>query len=225
MASMSATGVPVSGSKATMTPWCVGSAEPALRGNSETSLTATDFAEGRNAGMAASIPSWSGTSAAMRGGIEAAPLVTSTIADARASTSASRSRSSRTWASVRISTARPSSYRHHPVLLPGPLHLLGRGHLEGADDHRPRLAGIDDVVDEGAPRGDVGIDERAELLDPPRPLLLGIGGGRDLLPEDDIGPPLGAHDGDLRGGPGDDEVRLVGLAAHDEVARAVRLAD
>ena len=57
-----------------------------------------------------------------------------------------------------------------------------------------------------------------------RALLVGIGGGGDLLAEDDIGAALGPHDRDLRRGPRDDQVGLVGLAAHDEVARAVGLA-
>src|SRR6266849_6777354 len=121
MASMSATGVPVSGSNATITPWWVGSVDPAFRGKRDTSLTASAFAEGRKAGMAATIPSWSATRAAMRWGIEAAPVVASTMAAAMASTRASRSSSSRTWASVRISIARRlapqiASYEHDPVL-------------------------------------------------------------------------------------------------------------
>src|SRR6266852_5362879 len=166
----------------------------------------------------------------MRWGMEAAPAVASTMAVAIASTRASRSSSSRTWLSVRISMADElagptGSYGHDPVLLPRALHLLGRGHLERPDDHGPRLAGVDDVVDEGAARRDVWVDERAELLDPPRALLVGIGGGRDLLAEDDIGAALGPHDGDLGRGPGHDEVRLIGLAAHDEVPRAIGLAD
>src|ERR1700720_2263385 len=100
----------------------------------------------------------------MRWGMEAAPVVASTMATAMASTRASRSSSSRTWASVRISIAHRlagqiASYGHDPVLLPGPLHFLGRGHLEGADDHGAGLAGIDDVVDESATRRNVRVDE------------------------------------------------------------------
>src|SRR5881296_329629 len=99
MASMRARGVPVSGSNATITPWWVGSAEPALRGKRETSLTASAFAEGRKAGMADELAGPTG------------------------------------------------SYGHDPVFLPRALHLLGRGHLERPDDHGPRLAGVDDVID------------------------------------------------------------------------------
>src|SRR5215470_8950175 len=80
-----------------------------------------------------------------------------------------------------------ASYRHHPVFLPGTVHLLGGRHLESPDQHRPRLSWIDDVVDEGTARGDVGVDEPPEFLDPPGALRVGIGGGGDLLAEDDIG--------------------------------------
>src|SRR5438093_10862409 len=80
------------------------------------------------------------------------------------------------------------SYRHDPVLLPGPLDLLGRRHLEGTDEDGACLARIDDVVDERSPRRDVGIDELAKLLDPARALRLRVGGGRDLLAKADVGP-------------------------------------
>jgi len=88
--SISAAGDPVSGSNATITAWCVG--RSVLRGKSDTSFVVRAPAPGRYAGMTARSPSRSGTSAAMRVGIEARPAERSASAAATAARSASGSR-------------------------------------------------------------------------------------------------------------------------------------
>ena len=110
------------------------------------------------------------------------------------------------------------------MALPRPLDALALGELERADDRRPRLARVDHVVDHVVARRDVDVDQPAVGLD-----QLGLLGGRvlgllDLLAEDDLDRALGAHHGDLRGRPGDDQVGLVRAAAHHVVAGAVGLA-
>src|SRR4051812_38685141 len=97
--SMTAVGVPVAGSKTQMSAWCVGRSR--FCGKRLTSLVVRAFADGRNAGIAASRASRSGTSAAIRAGTEARPAETSAIAVATASTSASRSSSASTSAADR----------------------------------------------------------------------------------------------------------------------------
>src|SRR2546426_11038036 len=135
----------------------------------------------------------------------------------------SRARASTAMISVRPPIA-PASHRHDAVLAPWAVDPFGAGHLERSDQRRSGGARIDDVVDEGGAGGDVGADELAELLDLLRALGVRIGGGGDLLAEDDVGPALRPHDTDLRRRPAHDEIRLVGAAAHHEVAGAVRLA-
>jgi len=103
--SMRATGAPVSASKQTMTAWCVG--RSLFSGNRLTIFVVSMPAEGRNTGIAARMAFRSATDAATRGGIDACPVVTSTIADATASTS--RSRSSAASTSARESTSTMAS--------------------------------------------------------------------------------------------------------------------
>ena len=64
-----------------------------------------------------------------------------------------------------------------------------------------------------------------DALDHLRARGVGVLGRLDLLAEDDVHRALGAHHRDLGARPGDDQVRLVGLAAHHVVAGAVGLAD
>jgi len=68
--------------------------------------------------------------------------------------------------------------------------------------------------------------ERAEAEAVDQLLALGgrVVGRLDLLAEDDLHRALGAHHADLGARPGDDQVRLVGPAAHHVVAGAVGLA-
>src|SRR5918995_2785864 len=94
---MTTSGVPSAGSKQQMIAWCVG--RSVLWGNRLTSLVVSAPAEGRNAGIAANKALRSGTVAATRGGTDARPPLTSTMAAATASTR--RSRSSRDSTSVR----------------------------------------------------------------------------------------------------------------------------
>src|SRR5579884_63108 len=121
-------------------------------------------------------------------------------------------------------TARASSYRHDPALLPWPLDLLAGRHLEPAADRGPRLARVDHVVDHVVAGGDVDVDDLAEVLD--QLLLLGrrILGLLDLAAEDDLDRALGSHHADLGARPRDDQVRLIRAPAHHVVAGAVGLA-
>src|SRR5215212_7848528 len=50
-----------------------------------------------------------------------------------------------------------ASYGHHPVALPWSLSPLLPRHPEAADDGRPSLAGVDDVVDQVVPGREVGV--------------------------------------------------------------------
>src|SRR5512145_3385840 len=100
------------------------------------------------------------------------------------------------------------------VLLGRPQLALAAHGLERVDQSRTGLARLDDGVDVAAAGGDVGVgEEPLVLLD----LLLALGsrvaGIGDLLAVDDVGRALGAHDGDLRRGPGEGHVRA-------QVARA-----
>src|SRR5215213_217191 len=87
------------------------------------------------------------------------------------------------------------SYRHHPMPLPRPVDALGRRHLQSADHHGARLARVDDVVDHRVPRGDVGVDDLAELADQLGALGVGVVRVVDLLAQDDVHRALGAHHG------------------------------
>src|SRR5512145_1971301 len=93
---------------------------------------------------------------------------------------------------------RSGLHRHDAVLAPGALRALGPRHLESADQRRAGVAGIDDVVDEGSASGDVGVDQRAELLHAPSALGVWIIGGGDLLAIHDVRAAFGAHDTDFR---------------------------
>src|SRR5581483_6870958 len=118
-----------------------------------------------------------------------------------------------------------ASYRHHPVLLPGPLDALAARHAQAADDRRAGLARVDDVVDERVSGRDVGVDGLADLGQHALARGLRVVGGLDQGAADDVDRALRPHDRDLGRRPGDDQVGLVGLAAHDVVAGAVGLAD
>src|SRR3954467_9259102 len=90
--------------------------------------------------------------------------------------------------------------RDHAVALPGALDALALGHLERPADRRPRLAGVDDVVDHRVAGRDVDVDDLAVALDQ---LLLpgrGVVGRLNLLAEDDLDRALGAHHADLGAG-------------------------
>src|SRR5712692_6161894 len=117
-----------------------------------------------------------------------------------------------------------SSYGDVAVLAPGPVDLLAAGLLDSPHDHAPSLGGIDHVVDHPPARRDVRGDLPLDRFDQPRPRLLRVVGGFDLLVEDDVDRALGTHHRDLGKRPGHDHVGLVALAVHDVVAGAVRLA-
>src|SRR5690242_12968570 len=116
------------------------------------------------------------------------------------------------------------SDRDHAVAFPGTLDPLARGHLERAADRRPRLARVDHVVDHVVARGHVHVDDLPEALDQLLALGRRVLGLLDLLTEDDLNRSLCSHHADLSRGPGDDQVGLIGPAAHHVVAGAVRLA-
>src|SRR5579884_1220758 len=116
------------------------------------------------------------------------------------------------------------SYGHHAISLPRPVDALGRRQLERAADCGPRLARVDDVVDHGVAGRDVDVDDLAELLDQLLTLGRRVLGLLHLLAEDDLDRALGAHHADLGARPGDDQVGVVGTAAHHVVAGAVGLA-
>jgi hypothetical protein len=105
------------------------------------------------------------------------------------------------------------------------LDLLVAGHAQGGDDRRPRLTRVDDVVDHRVAGGDVGVDLLADGVQHPLARRLRVLGRLDRRAADDFDRPLGPHHRDLGVGPGDDQVRLVRLAAHHVVTGAVGLAD
>ena len=99
-------------------------------------------------------------------------------------------------------------------------------HFEGVDDLGPRIGRVYHVVYEATTGGDVGIHEEAfVLLNELRPLGLRLVVLADLVAVDDVDRTLGAHHGDLPGGPGVVDVSLQVLAAHGDVRPAVCLAD
>src|SRR5437763_738343 len=106
----------------------------------------------------------------------------------------------------------PPARRTHGA--PRPSEARALGHLERTDHDRPRLARVDHVVDHVVPRSDVGVDDLAEVLDQLGPLRVRVLGRLDLLAQDDVHGALCAHHRYLGRGPGDDQIRLVGLAAH-----------
>jgi hypothetical protein len=100
--SISAMGVPFVWSKTAIKAWCVW--RSLFSGKSDTSLQVSP-ADGRYAGIAPSSP-FRSAKAAMRGGIDARPSLSSRCASASASTRASRSSSSSTSSCERrITTA------------------------------------------------------------------------------------------------------------------------
>src|SRR6266849_2008958 len=98
-------------------------------------------------------------------------------------------------------------------------------HLEGADQARAGIDGLDDLVDVAELGGLVRIGERAAVVGDQ---ALALGGGvlrlLDLVPEDDVDRAVGAHDRDLGGGVGEVHVAADVLGRHDVVGPAVRLA-
>src|SRR5213593_1788022 len=74
-------------------------------------------------------------------------------------------------------------------------------HLERADQARPRVLGLDDLVDVAELGRLEGIGERLAVLGLEAPaLLLPVLRLLDLVPEDDVDGAVGAHDRDLGGG-------------------------
>src|SRR4051794_17101704 len=76
--------------------------------------------------------------------------------------------------SVPVVRGPPRSYRHHPVLPPGPLDALARRHSQAADDGGAGLARVDDVVDQVVVGGDVGVDHLPDLGEHRLPGRLGV---------------------------------------------------
>src|ERR1039458_6252223 len=80
-------------------------------------------------------------------------------------------------------------------------------HFESPDDAGAGFVGFDDVIDVAAFGGDEGVGEAvaelAGLLDAYRVL---IDGGGEFAAVDDIDRAFGAHDGDLRGRPGEVDI-------------------
>src|SRR3954469_25634432 len=76
--------------------------------------------------------------------------------------------------SVPVVRGPPRSYRHHPVLLPGPLDALARRHPQAADDGGAGLARVDDVVDQVVVGSDVGVDHLPALGEHRLPGRLGV---------------------------------------------------
>ena len=97
-------------------------------------------------------------------------------------------------------------------------------HLQGLYDLRPRLGGVDNVVDEAQARGDVRVHELVFILaDEPLPRLVRLVGLSYLLPVNDVHGPFGAHHGDLSSGPRVVDVTSKTFAAHDYIGAAIRL--
>src|ERR1700730_5479844 len=103
--------------------------------------------------------------------------------------------------------------------------MLGGGHAQRVDEHGAGLLGLDDVVDVAALGRVVGVGELLTVvLDQLRGLGGGIRGLGDVPAGDDVHRALGAHAGDLRGGPGHVVIGTDVLAAHDVVGAAIGLA-
>ena len=110
------------------------------------------------------------------------------------------------------------------MLTPRILFLLVLQHVEGLDDLLPRLGGVDDLVNETAGGGDIGIHELVVVLGHHFGSLgLLVGGGLDGLASDDADGSVSAHNGDLGDGPGEDDVGAHALAVHGDVSAAVVL--
>src|SRR3954464_13270323 len=96
---------------------------------------------------------------------------------------------------------------------------------EGPNQYLPRIARVDDVIDETTlgrvVRAHASLDVLLEELGPTG---AGIESGVDLPAEDDVGGGIGPHDRDLVRGPGEAEVRAQRLRVHDEVRAPVGLA-
>jgi hypothetical protein len=132
---------------------------------------------------------------------------------------------------MRFSTIVPESrslriaQRDVAVLAARGRHLLVHGHVQRADQRSARLSRLDHVVDVAALCRVVRIGKLlAVVLDELLGALLGILRLGDVALEDDADCTLGAHHGDLRGGPGHVVVSANVLRAHDVVRSAVRLA-
>src|SRR6201999_3155742 len=95
---------------------------------------------------------------------------------------------------------------------------------QGAGDGGAGLGGADDGVDVAPLGGDVGVGEGVFVFGGalPAQFVGGVGGGEVAAVEDADGA-LGAHDGDLGGGPGEVDVAAEVLGAHDVVGAAVGL--
>src|SRR4051794_7007047 len=98
----------------------------------------------------------------------------------------------------------------HTVPAPRTLQLLVLREPQRPDDRRAGLAGVDHIVDHPVPRGDVDVDEPAVGGDQLGPLRRRVLRLLHLLAEHDLHRALGAHHGDLRARPGDDQVGLIG---------------
>src|SRR5260370_14898052 len=117
-----------------------------------------------------------------------------------------------------------SSYRDVAVLAPGPVDLLAARLLDSLHDHAASLGRIDLVVDHRPAGRNVRADLLLDRFDHPRPRLLAVVRGFDLLVEDDVDRALRPHHRDLGERPGHDHIGLIALAGHHVVPGAVGLA-
>ena len=111
------------------------------------------------------------------------------------------------------------------MLLGGAILALAGEHIKGADQTLTGLIGFDHVVDVTEAGGYIGSSGHLGVLGS---LLLlhshGILGTFDILAEDDVGGTVGAHNGDLGGGPGQNHVGTQVFGAHSQIGAAVSLA-
>src|SRR5438876_9898181 len=122
-------------------------------------------------------------------------------------------------------TCASGSEMHVPLLLWRSRLPLRPEHGEGIDHPRPRLHGLDDVVQVTHAGSDVGIREPLPVF--PHEFLLALRGVRgllDLFLEDDLDRPLGPHDRQFGGRPGEVEVAPDVLRRHHVVGAPVRCA-
>ena len=108
--------------------------------------------------------------------------------------------------------------RHVPL-------ALGHGHLQRTDEHAAGFGRVNDVVDQPAGGGDVGVVELGLIVIHQFAAPgLRVFGGLHVAAEENVDRPLRAHDGDLGVGPGKQQVATQPPAAHDAVGPAVAFA-
>src|ERR1700674_3892817 len=95
-------------------------------------------------------------------------------------------------------------------------HAFGAQHLERVYEDRPRVRGIDDIVEVAALRCDIRVSETldvfADQLVRPRGRVFRIG---NLVAEDDLDGPGRTHHRDLRSRPRDVEIGADVFGIHD----------